>query len=51
MATRSPLPVDVLVGQNIRILRIQGGLSQSELGEQIGVTYQQIQALSLMSSS
>jgi transcriptional regulator with XRE-family HTH domain len=43
VATRSPLPVDVLVGQNIRIARLQKGLSQTELGERIGVTFQQVQ--------
>ncbi len=32
MAAQSPLPFDVLVGQNIRILRMQRALSQSELG-------------------
>src|SRR6266481_7102226 len=43
VATRNPMPVDVLVGQNIRICRLQKGLSQGELGQQIGVTFQQIQ--------
>jgi transcriptional regulator with XRE-family HTH domain len=43
VATRSPLPVDVLVGQNIRIGRLQKGLSQTALGQCIGVTFQQIQ--------
>ena len=43
MATRNPMPVDVLVGQNIRICRLQKGLSQGELGQQIGVTFQQVQ--------
>ena len=43
MAKRSPLPIDVLVGQNIRICRLQKGLSQGELGRQIGVTFQQVQ--------
>ncbi len=43
MSKRSPLPVDVLVGQNIRICRIQKKLSQSDLGRQIGVTFQQVQ--------
>jgi len=33
----------VLVGQNIRIGRLQAGLSQTELGAHVGVTYQQIQ--------
>jgi len=36
-------PVDALVGQNIRILRLQRGLSQSALGERMGVTFQQVQ--------
>ncbi len=37
------MPVDVLVGQNIRICRLQRRLSQGELGRQIGVTFQQVQ--------
>jgi transcriptional regulator with XRE-family HTH domain len=32
-----------LVGQNIRICRLQKGLSQGELGRRIGVTFQQVQ--------
>jgi transcriptional regulator with XRE-family HTH domain len=43
VATKSPLPTDVLVGQNIRIGRLQAGLSQTELGARVGVTFQQIQ--------
>jgi transcriptional regulator with XRE-family HTH domain len=43
MAKRSPMPIDVLVGQNIRICRLQKGLSQGELGQRIGVTFQQVQ--------
>jgi transcriptional regulator with XRE-family HTH domain len=43
VATKSPLPTDVLVGQNIRISRLQAGLSQTELGARVGVTFQQIQ--------
>jgi transcriptional regulator with XRE-family HTH domain len=43
MAKRSPLPVDLLVGQNIRICRLQKRLSQTELGQRVGVTFQQIQ--------
>jgi transcriptional regulator with XRE-family HTH domain len=42
MAT-TPLPVDILVGQNIRICRLQAGMSQTELGKRVGVTFQQIQ--------
>jgi transcriptional regulator with XRE-family HTH domain len=43
VAKRSPLPIDVLVGQNIRICRLQKGLSQGELGRRVGVTFQQVQ--------
>jgi transcriptional regulator with XRE-family HTH domain len=43
MTTRSARPVDVLVGQNIRICRLQRGLSQSELADRVGLTFQQIQ--------
>jgi len=41
--SRKPLPVDALVGRNIRICRLQRGLSQTELGREIGVTFQQVQ--------
>jgi len=41
--TKGPLPADLLVGQNIRIWRLQRGLSQTELGQRIGVTFQQVQ--------
>jgi len=43
MAKRSPVSIDVLVGQNIRISRLQKGWSQGELGRRIGVTFQQVQ--------
>ena len=36
-------PVDKLVGQNIRIFRMAKGISQTELGNAVGVTFQQIQ--------
>ena len=35
--------VDKLVGQNIRIFRTANGISQTELGNAVGVTFQQIQ--------
>jgi transcriptional regulator with XRE-family HTH domain len=41
--TRSTTPVDALVGHNIRICRLQQGLSQTELAQRIGVTFQQVQ--------
>jgi transcriptional regulator with XRE-family HTH domain len=44
--TRSPKAadaVDIAVGQNIRMQRLLHGLSQTELGERLGVTFQQVQ--------
>jgi transcriptional regulator with XRE-family HTH domain len=41
--TKETRPVDLVVGHNIRICRLQRRLSQSELGSRIGVTFQQIQ--------
>src|SRR5712691_6065016 len=40
---KQPMRVDLLVGRNIRICRLQRGLTQSELGGHLGVTPQQIQ--------
>jgi transcriptional regulator with XRE-family HTH domain len=42
MAKRTD-PVDVRVGQRIRAYRLSRGISQSALGEKVGVTFQQIQ--------
>ena len=42
MAKRAQ-PVDRLVGKNIRIFRTAKGFSQTELGDAVGVTFQQIQ--------
>lgn len=41
--TRSPTEIDREIGQRIRLARKQAKLSQSELGQSIGVTYQQVQ--------
>jgi len=38
-----PHPIDVMVGKRIRLRRVQLGLSQTELGQKLGVTFQQIQ--------
>jgi transcriptional regulator with XRE-family HTH domain len=35
--------VDVLIGRNVRMLREDRGISQTELGRKIGVTFQQVQ--------
>lgn len=40
---RRPDNVDVEVGRLVRVQRIARGLSQTELGDQIGVTFQQVQ--------
>jgi transcriptional regulator with XRE-family HTH domain len=43
MAGRGPDTVDKLVGRNIRVLRLAKGLSQTELADALGVTFQQVQ--------
>jgi transcriptional regulator with XRE-family HTH domain len=43
MTAKKPDPVDVEVGQRIRIERLQSGLSQTSLADQLGVTFQQVQ--------
>jgi transcriptional regulator with XRE-family HTH domain len=40
---RGPRNIDVLVGQNLRTLRTVNGMSQTNLGEKLGITFQQIQ--------
>jgi transcriptional regulator with XRE-family HTH domain len=40
---RGPRDIDVLVGQNIRTLRNLNGMSQTLLGEKLGITFQQVQ--------
>jgi transcriptional regulator with XRE-family HTH domain len=36
-------PNNVIVGSNIRIFRMKADISQTELGKQLGITFQQIQ--------
>jgi transcriptional regulator with XRE-family HTH domain len=43
MAKSSARAVDILVGRNIRIIRLRRGLSQAALGKPLGVSLQQIQ--------
>jgi transcriptional regulator with XRE-family HTH domain len=43
MSTKRPDPLDVMVGAKIRIFRTHRGVSQTDLAEQIGVTFQQVQ--------
>ena len=42
-SNRAPDPVDIQVGKTIRAYRIVAGLSQTELAEKLGVTFQQVQ--------
>ena len=43
MSTTEPKTVDIIVGQNVRTIRKAKGLSQSQLGEASGITFQQVQ--------
>jgi transcriptional regulator with XRE-family HTH domain len=41
--SKSPQEIDRIVGRNIRVYRLAKGLSQTELADQLGVTFQQVQ--------
>lgn len=43
MASRGGDPLDAEIGKRVRTLRLQRGLSQTELGSLINVTFQQVQ--------
>ena len=43
MGVKSPDTVDVEVGQRIKVLRNDVGISQTVLAEELGVTFQQVQ--------
>ena len=43
LSKKSPHPRDADVGRRIRARRLERGMSQSELGSKLGVTFQQIQ--------
>jgi transcriptional regulator with XRE-family HTH domain len=43
MPEKKPNQIDVLVGRNVRLYRLHAKMSQTELGERIGVTFQQVQ--------
>jgi transcriptional regulator with XRE-family HTH domain len=40
---KKPNPVDTHVGSRVRLRRMMLGMSQEKLGEQLGITFQQIQ--------
>lgn len=41
--TKKPHPIDAIIGENLRRIRTHSGLSQTELGRRLGVSFQQIQ--------
>jgi transcriptional regulator with XRE-family HTH domain len=43
LANPTPHPVDLHVGSRIRLRRKMAGISQSQLGEALGLTFQQLQ--------
>jgi len=43
MAMRGSNNVDKIVGRNIRIHRLAKGISQTDLGKKLGLTFQQVQ--------
>lgn len=43
MSDKKPHPVDIHVGSRVRMRRILVGMSQEKLGEQLGLTFQQVQ--------
>jgi transcriptional regulator with XRE-family HTH domain len=42
-AERTPNPVDIHVGSRVRLRRLLLGMSQEKLGDELGVTFQQVQ--------
>lgn len=42
-SNKAATQTDLLVGQNIRVHRVANGLTQGQLGSQLGLTFQQVQ--------
>ena len=40
---RAPHPMDIHVGSRVRLRRMMQGISQDKLGEELGLTFQQVQ--------
>jgi transcriptional regulator with XRE-family HTH domain len=40
---KDTIDVDRLIGQRLRALRIQSGMSQQELGKEVNISFQQVQ--------
>lgn len=43
MSAKAPDAADAVIGRNIRLQRLSNGMSLSELGHQLGITFQQVQ--------
>jgi len=43
MATKVPNPIDKYVGSRARMRRLMLGMSQEKLGDELGITFQQVQ--------
>jgi transcriptional regulator with XRE-family HTH domain len=43
MATKVPNPTDKYVGSRVRMRRLMLGMSQQQLGGELGITFQQVQ--------
>ena len=43
MTTKGANPIDLVIGRNIRLYRLKREMSQIELADSIGVTFQQVQ--------
>lgn len=41
--TKHPNPIDIEVGRRIRLRRNEVGMSQTQLGDELGITFQQVQ--------
>jgi transcriptional regulator with XRE-family HTH domain len=44
---KSPEPADIVIGHNVRAWRLERGMSQTDLGRALGVTFQQVQRYEL----
>jgi transcriptional regulator with XRE-family HTH domain len=43
MAKRGPDPQDIEVGKRVRAMRLERGMSQTNLADKLGLTFQQVQ--------
>jgi len=43
MGTRQPNTTDVYIGKRLRVLRMAKGMSQTDVAQALGITFQQIQ--------